>query len=152
MFCPHSSEQIAIIFSPYHHRSHEKNGLMLLHKWSWNRTHSKVTQDMYGSRETVNSWNKHGAFVRTGYNMKKHRAYRMHSKLSRVTNNFSNHCQTRVLCRGLEIRCNFTLQADASGQSTFMKGLDIYYIRQMPSIWHFVITFLCQPLITDCEC
>jgi hypothetical protein len=50
----------------------------------------------------VKSWNKHDAFVCTGYNMKKHRAYRMHSKLPRVTNNFSNQCQTRVLCRGLE--------------------------------------------------
>jgi hypothetical protein len=110
----------------------------------------------------VNSLKKHGALLCTGYNMKNtvpteyiqslqmNRKTRITGHLSRVTNNFSN--QTRVLCRGLEIRCNFTLQADASGKSSFMKGLDIYYIRQTPSIWYFVITFLCQPLITDCEC
>jgi len=34
---------------------------------------------MYVGLEMVKIWNKHGAFVCTGYNMKKQRAYRMHS-------------------------------------------------------------------------
>jgi len=40
MLSPQSSEQTAIISSPYQNRGLEKNGLMLLHKWSWNRRHS----------------------------------------------------------------------------------------------------------------
>jgi len=40
MFSPQSSEQTAIISLPYQNRSLEKNSLMSLHKWSWNRTHS----------------------------------------------------------------------------------------------------------------